>query len=187
MSNKDRFDTWFSLYPSKTSPIGKNTTILRNIAEINRLEDLCILNMHSRDEATIYKLEDSADLVCKIVFGVSPKELRFDYPDGYFDLSEFSDERIAIDKLWDDYDGQFDTRLLTDDETVGFFVRYNIDFRNERGQPLLCTRYISLAAEAAAKGIAGTLPDLEKVSEQAWEHKLAADAAQFKRTKGKQK
>lgn len=183
MIDKKRRDLWASLTTPKIAKTSNAVFIMRNIGDIKHLEHLCTLNMHARDQATSEHLQDVADAICQNIFGISSMDIGFEYPENYSDLYEFSNERINIDYQCTKYDEQFETMFLTDDEMIDFFDRFNIDFRNEVGQPLLCTKRVSLVAEAAAKGIAGTMPEIDTILQRDWEAKLAADAERFKKSK----
>jgi hypothetical protein len=105
------------------------------------------------------RLEDEVDRVSRQLFGIAYQDTQFDMPDAYWDLPEFSPERIKLDVAFDDYKEQFETgEELADDEAMEALKRLGLDFSDERGQPLRCTKRMSRPAEMAAKGIKGKLP-----------------------------
>jgi hypothetical protein len=54
-----------------------------------------------------------------------------------------------------------------------------LDFSDERGQPLRCTKHLARAAEAAAMGIAGRLPDGKAAELEKFEDGLTRDREAF--------
>jgi hypothetical protein len=134
------------------------------------------------------RLEDEVDRVSRQLFGIAYQDTQFDMPDAYWDLPEFSPERIKLDVAFDDYEEQFETgEELADDEAMEALKRLGLDFSDARGQPLRCTKRMSRPAEMAAKGVKGKLPDRESAKLAQWEDTLAKDRDAFltkKRKKG---
>jgi hypothetical protein len=105
--------------------------------------------------------EREAVRVCRSLFGIEPSETAYDMPAQYWTLPDYDMEKHRLYKLWKEYDEQFETGDdLTDDETIEVLARYGLDFSDERGQPLRCTKLFSRVAEFAAKGIKGKMPDI---------------------------
>jgi hypothetical protein len=68
----------------------------------------------------------------------------------------------------------------TDDMMMGVLLGLmGLDFSDERGQPLRCTKHLARAAEAAAMGIAGRLPDGKAAELEKFEDGLTRDREAF--------
>jgi hypothetical protein len=94
-------------------------------------------------------------------------------PAYYWTLPDYNPEKWRLHKLWEEYEYQFETGDdLTDDETLEVLARFGLDFSDDRGQPLRCTKLLSRAAEFAAKGIKGKLPDRGEVQLAKFEESL---------------
>jgi hypothetical protein len=77
-----------------------------------------------------------------------------------------------------------DGELLMDVEVMEYLnEEYELDFSDEKGNPLRCTRILSLVAIAAAAGVAGRLPDKESVQNWNWAQKIEEEATNFSRNK----
>jgi hypothetical protein len=68
-----------------------------------------------------------------------------------------------------------------DVEAMEMLLGLGVDFRDERGNPLRCTNALALVAEAAAKGVAGRLPDRGEADAMSFEEKLKRDRDAFLR------
>lgn len=98
--------------------------------------------------------------VCCDLFGIEPSETEYEMPARYWTLSNYDPEKIRFYNLSIDYENQFETcDDLTDDETAEVLKRLGLDFSDDRGHPLRCTKLFSRVAEFAAKGRKGKLPD----------------------------
>lgn len=114
------------------------------------------------------------------LFGIIEDDTFFNLPDAYWQYEEGSPEKEHLDDLELEYEEQFETGDdLTDDETCVVLSRLGLDFSDERGNPLLCTKRLSRCAEAAAKGIRGTMPDKESVALEKLENSFAREAEAF--------
>jgi hypothetical protein len=131
---------------------------------IRQLEDRLLLEMwHDLD----------VDRVCHDLFGITPSGL-FEMPDDFSELSIC--ERNRIGEAYEEYEKSFETGGgLTDDEEVKLLRSWGLDFTDDRGQPLRCTKLLSRVAEAAAKGIKGKMPD----HTAQWESALTRDREAF--------
>lgn len=157
--------------PTTPQPTSKRILVMRDQPSVRKLEDRLLLygSQHA-----------SGDLVSEEVFGTVAADLSFQIPEAYWDLDEGSPEAAAISQAWDAYELQFETGDdLTDEETVELLLDLGIDFRDERGLPLRCTKLVARAAEAAARGIAGKVPSTSEVRAKQWEESLAAERDAF--------
>jgi hypothetical protein len=115
-------------------------------------------------------------LVSQKLFGITQEDTRFEVPDEYWDLPEFSPERVQIEEQYEAHEDQFETgNHLTDDETMELLAKVGLDFSDERGLPLRCTKQMARPAEAAAKGIKGKLPDRAEVEVMQWTDTLTRE------------
>jgi hypothetical protein len=95
-------------------------------------------------------------------------------------MSEFAIERIQLDQAFAEYDRQFETGDdLTDDEAMEALLHLGLDFSDDRGQPLRCTKRMSRPAEMAAKGIKGKMPERRDADLAKWSDAMQQDAAKF--------
>jgi hypothetical protein len=67
----------------------------------------------------------------------------------------------------------------TDDQMMAVLAMMGLDFSDERGQPLRCTKHLVRVAEAAARGTAGKLPDREAAELEKFEDALTRDREAF--------
>ena len=121
---------------------------------IRELEGRLLLNQREP-----HVVEELAVRGAQTLFGITDNDTLFDVPKHYDDLPEGSPEVERINEEWNKWDAQFETEGLTDDQQMDVLKRLGLDFSDNRGLPLRCTRYMAWVAEAAAKGIAGNLPD----------------------------
>lgn len=63
------------------------------------------------------------------------------------------------DDIYSDHPELFNSWELADDEAMVLLMTLGVDFSDDRGNPLRCTRWLAASAEVAARGIAGRLPD----------------------------
>lgn len=127
-----------------------------------------------------HRVEDIIEKLSRELFGITRQETGFEIPPEYWNLQEHSPEWQRISELYDQYEVQFATGdHLTDDEAMEELSRLGLDFSDERGQPLRCTKLLARVAEAAARGIKGTLPDPKKAKLDQAEATLARDRDDF--------
>lgn len=163
-----------------TVPAVRRTIVMRHLPLVLELENQLILRSDSRGR-TVPGIEDR---YIERLFGVQRGDTFRWYPDDFDDLP--ANEQNRIDAEIDAYEEQFETGSdLTDDETVEVLLKVGLDFRDERGHPLRCTKFLARQAEAAARGLCGRLPDVEQAEADRFGSKLAAEAEAF--MKGKQK
>jgi hypothetical protein len=107
------------------------------------------------------------------VFGISQDDTHFAFPADYDSLGEDSADRKKIDKAYWVHEDSFEIgEEFTDDEIVEALLSLGVDLRDERGLPLRSTKLLFRQAEAAAKGIAGRLPDHAELKLSKWEKNL---------------
>jgi hypothetical protein len=117
------------------------------------------------------EVEDALNAVSKALFGITEAETihpdHEEYADG--DPWQWSDE-------YSEHENHFEMIDLDDTGLVDAFLDLNLDFRDERGQPLRCLMWLRRQAEAAARGFMGTVPN---PAEGAFATRLAAEAEAF--------
>lgn len=121
------------------------------------------------------------------LFGIIRRDTEFDCPDELPEEDEFGDpwchEISDTERQRREFEQQFKTTGLSDVEAVAVLLHYGLDFRNEVGHPLRCTIPLSRQAEAAAKGIAGKLPDPVAAKEALWAENMEQAAEAFMASK----
>lgn len=136
--------------PKKAPPLR-----MLSIPAVSDLERHLLLYGPDHPETT-----QEAISVCRTLFGIEPADTEYDVPAEYWTLPDYDPEKWRLHNLWVKYERQFETSDdLTDDETVEVLAGFGLDFTDERGHPLRCTKLFSRVAEFAAKGIKGKLPD----------------------------
>ena len=139
----------------KATPEKPQVLRMRDIPAVAELERHLLLYGIGSPET-----DKKAARVCLNLFGIEPADTEYIMPAEYSALSDYDPEKWRLNRLWDEYDSQFETGDdLTDDETAEVLVGFDLDFLDERGQPLRCTKLFSRVAEFAAKGIKGKLPE----------------------------
>ena len=88
-----------------------------------------------------------------------------------------------IERRHREYEQRFQTTDLNDEDSVAVLRGLGLDFRDEHGRPLRCMMLLARQAEAAAKGIAGKLPDPVAARDERWETGLAEAAEAFMASK----
>jgi hypothetical protein len=134
-----------------------------------------------------HRVEDEVAHVARQLFGIDHQDTDFKVPEEYWGYSENSIERGRINALYRIHEEQFETgEHLTDDEAMVILGRLGLDFSDDRGQPLRCTKLMSRPAEAAARGISGKMPDRDVAGLTQWEDALKRDSEAFltKKRKG---
>jgi hypothetical protein len=117
-------------------------------------------------------LDDAIDRLSRSTFGVVRADTVFVFPDGYHDLPDWSNEKWAVTRRYHKFEDQFETSNATDDEMVATLLKIGFDFRDERGNPLRCTKSFARQAEAAGKGIMGKMPDRTAIELGNWEKRI---------------
>ncbi len=149
---------------------------------VRALEDRILLSGRARGYH-----EDIVASVSSELFGVSHFDLQFKIPEEYRDLPSYKiRQQMELQRLSLVHESQFQTHdSLTDDETVSIMAQLGFDFTDDLGRPLRCTKLMSRAAEAAAKGIMGRMPERGAIELKKFELDLekARDAFLAKRRK----
>jgi len=151
--------------------------IIRDIPMVRDLETKLIGCSPNRDLSA--DVEYFVDMVSMSLFGIKGSDTEFEEeevnaPKNSWEYSEWEWRK-------DEHDAQYDSVHLTDDETAAYLLAYGLDFHDSRGQPLRCVMWLRRQAEAAAKGIMGTMPDPVEFAAS----KLEAEAAAFRARKGR--
>lgn len=150
------------------------------LPDIQSIEDKILIQAPRHGELP-WELSDFIDDVSKRIFGITRNDTLFEYPADYADLEEESEAWWDIYDLREIHEQQFQTSNLPDEEAVQALLRLGLDFRDADGNPLRCTKFFCRQAEAAAKGIAGKMPDIRSVDAHSWESKLRKESEEFVR------
>ena len=119
------------------------------------------------------------------LFGTKKSDTKFKFPEGFYELADDSEERLLLNEKYYDYEDGFETTYMTDEEIVEFFLTRGLDFGDQHGRPLLCAKILSRQAEAAAKGIVGSLPNIGNIRLVSWGNKLEREALEFRADKNR--
>lgn len=120
------------------------------------------------------ELDQAADDFTKRHFGVTREETDFQGPEDGPDV-----DWEKVEKQAEAYEARFLCLELNDEQTAEMLLRHGVDVRSEDGAPLPGLHLIVEQIEAAAKGIAGRLPDVTQVAADRFGEQIAADAAAF--------
>ncbi|MDH7786711.1 hypothetical protein QBD01_002732 [Ochrobactrum sp. 19YEA23] len=180
---KKRYEDWRKL-SIISHKVEKKEIIMRNFPIVLQIEDNFIIYGRENGQVDPSVEGDLAELSIAL-FGVNIENTLFRFPDRYWKLSEDSMDFWDIDKQYEVHESRFQTANASEDETVEILLKLGLDFRDANGWPLRCTRYLCRQAEAAAKGIMGTLPDTNLLALQVWESALERSAKQFIKLKKK--
>jgi hypothetical protein len=180
---KERYKSWLKLTASPVSnaaEIHERATpiVMRSQEAVRILERRLLIGRDSHGNPA----PGIEDPFSQDVFGIVPSETWVYLPANYDELPLH--ERLKADAAYDEHEDQFKTDDMTDDEAVEHLLMLGLDFRDERGFPLRCTKILARAAEAAAKGICGArLPDREAAALEIFSSALQRDAAAFQARK----
>lgn len=144
---------------------------------VRELEDRLLI--YSGDQG---RCEDLAALVSHSIFGIADRNTRFEAPSDLASEMHYSVlARIEAGRLEYEHEANFGAGDdLTDDEIVEVMDDLGFDFRDDRGQPLRCTKLLCRAAEAAAKGIAGgRMPERSEAELTRFEDMLKRSRSDF--------
>jgi hypothetical protein len=148
---------------------------VRDLPGVSELEDRLLL--YGTDPG---RREDISVWVSRDLFGIGKFETRFQY---HRSVDEITDpfEYQAVEQLRVAHESNFETGdHLTDDEIMSVMVELGLDFSDDRGQPLRCTKELCRPAEAALKGIMGArMQDLAEVKLENWGDNLEREAQAF--------
>lgn len=157
--------------------------LLRDIAEVRRLEDLLLLHRGDFD-----RCEEVAADISRKIFGISDYDTRFKIPSKLQERLHYSPESGM--KAWGmqrAHESQFDNHdNRTEEEIVDVMLKFGFDFRDDRRQPLRCTKFLCRPAEAAAKGICGgKMPDRKEIDVKQFAARMEQEAREFLANKRK--
>jgi hypothetical protein len=127
------------------------------------------------------EMEEMLERLCLSTFGVTFAATKFEWPEDYWHFEADSLERYRIENWFEEHERRFETTDLSEEEAVAVLKRLGLDFTDDQGHPLRCTRPLSRSAEAVAKGICGKMPDRSAASLSSWENKMATDAQNYLR------
>lgn len=142
---------------------------VRDADGVQRLEDGLLLYW-TGGEMPVH-LESLADFISKELFGTVRSELFVDW-----------DEFESAEEQWE-YEQALESSLLDDIDTAVFLKKFGLDFTDAVGNPLRCTRFLKLQAEAAAKSYCGHMPDRATASLGKLQNSLEAEASAFRARK----
>lgn len=142
---------------------------------IRKFEDRILMERWRVDAAPPMAF-DIADEVSQILFSNTYNDVVYLL---FPEMREFSQEQIW--QLRDEHECKFETGALSDDKIVEFFLPLGLDFRDEYNQPLRCTYFLARQAEAAWKGIAGTVPSKSDIDLLAWEERIEREVRGFQK------
>lgn len=125
------------------------------------------------------ELEDMLTEFSKGTFGLGLEELNFNWPENFRELPKDSLEKWKIKDAYDEHEDQFETSVLSPDDAVPVLIKLGVDFTDLFGCTMRCTKYLMRQAEAAAKGIAGNLPDLDDVEAARWGDQLIGSSNRY--------
>jgi hypothetical protein len=181
---KARYAEWarLSVRPKSATPSALPIRAL-DIPGFREIEDKVMLYASSHGETPPF-VDIAANELSRKTFGITRRDTLFDVPERYWNLSETCDERIEIDERYSEYESQFETSDLCDEDRLMVLKRLGMDFSDERGFPLRCTRLFCRQVEAAAKGIAGKMPDRGLIGLERWASAMEADARDHLAKKG---
>lgn len=175
---KKRYEDWYKL-TGESTPKATNAALppirVLGLPGFQGIEDKLCIYTPTRG-ALSPEIDTMIDELSVATFGITAKDTRFELPENYGRLPEWSDERIEVEDRYNEHEDQYETAEATDDEAVAILLLRGFDFRDARGQPLRCTLHFSRQAEAAAKGIKGRMPDRTAAGLESWTKKLEQEA-----------
>lgn len=158
--------------------------MIRRLDGIAEFENKLLLDPPRNGEIAP-ELDDYFDRLSTKLFGITRDDTRFKFPDSFPRLIEGTEEWWRIQSSADQHGGHFVTDDCTDDEAVSTLLAMGVDFRDERGDPLRCTKLFGRQVTAAVMKIAGLLPDADAVELKSWESKLEKEAQLHLARRGK--
>ena len=179
---KERVLEWVKLTSGSRRATNEPAIRVRDLPGARKLEDKLFLYT-SMSGVLPPEIEDMVLTFCQATFGLNPADTKFQWPDEYWDYEEDSPERWRIERRRAAHEARFETTRLSHAEAMVVLKRLGLDFSDDRGEPLRCTPHLSRAAEAAAKGIAGKMPDRAAANLASWEDQVRAEAERFARKK----
>ncbi len=166
---KARYAEWAQLGAARKPPAGhpSSPVKIRELPGFNAVEDAALLYGGER-------LESAADRFTRRHFDLVAGELEALRPS-----DDTSIHPAQLDREMELHPRRLLVDYLSDDETVEYLLTLGFDLRCNRGQPLRSTEAIAAQIEAAARGLAGKLPDRAAIEVESFEARIAADAAAF--------
>jgi hypothetical protein len=155
--------------------IGASLLSIMKLEGVQELENKLLLNP-PRNGVVAPWLEEHIDRLSTKLFGITEEDTHFKYPDNFENLIEGSPEWRRVQSRANEYEQQFSTDYMADDEAVLILLVLGVDFRNERGDPLRCTKFLCRQVEAAVGKVMGHLPDVEELGLKSWESRLQKEA-----------
>ena len=143
---------------------------VRNLPGVAALERALLWGL-TRRGPTSAEVDHEVNIVSEQLFGITRQDTEYSWPDGDPPVRAIEDPwRISdVERRHLEYEQRFKTTDLSDEEAVVVLRGLGLDFTDEQGRPLRCTTFLSRQAEAAAKGIAGKLPDPVAANVHLWE------------------
>jgi len=154
---------------------GAKILLVRTLDGIAEFETKLLLNPPRNGEIAP-ELEVYFEKLSRKLFGITRDETRFKFPANFDALIEGTEEWWKIQSSADEYEYQFITDYNADDEAVSTLLMLGVDFRDERGDPLRCTKLFGRQVTAAVMKIMGRLPDADALGLKNWESMLEKDA-----------
>jgi hypothetical protein len=155
---------------------------MRDLPVVMDLERKLLLYSPTRGP-TSQQVERFVSDASRELFGITRRDTEFDCPDELVEEDEFEApwcyEISETERQRREFEQRFKTSGVSDVEAVAILLQYGLDFRDEVGHPLRCTMRLCRQAEAAAKGIAGKLPDVAAAEEKRLADKLEQEAEAF--------
>lgn len=163
---------------------GYKILAIRKLDGIAEFENKLLLNPPRNGEIAS-ELHDYFDRLSVNLFGITRGDTHFKFPANFHNLTEGTAEWWQIQSSADEHEDQFLTDYRADDEAVSTLLMMGVDFRDDRGDPLRCTKLFGRQVTAAVLQIGGRLPDADVVGLKNWESKLESDAKLHLARKGK--
>ncbi|HVI27592.1 hypothetical protein [Hansschlegelia sp.] len=174
---KKRYEEWGKLsatYKPKPRPMIR----MIDLPAVRKLEDAVLLGRAQGSWA-----EEHADTASKELFGNTLADTQFRFPDCYFDDDAGDGLIIETNGRYDKHEAKFATTGKSDADMCAVLKELGLDFTGMDGRPLHCTPLLARQAEAAARRIAGKLPDVEDLSVRQWAANLEEAARAFQQKK----
>ncbi len=146
-----------------------------DIPGVQELEDK--LRLYAPKDAPLPpKIEKMVQNLSMEIFKIRSSEISPEFPDDYELPERGSPEWDRYDDHCEEFYEQFETEFIPEDEVVEFLLGFGLDFRDDLGNPLICTELFALQANAAINNFKGELPDAKSISVQRWGKSLEEDA-----------
>lgn len=117
------------------------------------------------------ELDEASDAFSLRHFGLRRSDTNFRWPEDGPGI-----DWAVVNRKADAWDARFETIRLDDAGAVELLLRHGVDARDANGAPLKGVHLLLLQIEAAAKGMAGRMPDPVAVNAERFGINLAAEA-----------